>query len=171
MATIVKINTNITARPYGYIQDINASYWDPLTGVNLNYGNQSSSDISGFSNAQLINIANAVSHGVLILVSGSLPAATEAFSTYSNFASGGLAGGAGWTGISGVAAASQLQPLNMSQVGQLTGSVEYGEMASYSFVSSSATASGVIDPETYPISGGTPGVGDHVIDIESYPQS
>lgn len=109
MATIVSLNTRIVSAELGCIQTDNASYWDPLTKTNLHRGNPTSGDLSGFTNTQLANIANAVKAGTLTLVSGSLPAATDTFKTYSNFASAGVAGGPGWTGITGRAAASPLE--------------------------------------------------------------
>jgi len=109
MSLIVQINTAISNKRLGAIVNPNASYWDPLTGTNLNKGNPTSADLSSFSNIQLANIANAVADGTLTLVSGSLPAATDTFSSYSLFASAGVAGGPGWTGITGVAAADALE--------------------------------------------------------------
>jgi hypothetical protein len=110
VALIVKLNTRIVSAELGCIQDDSANYWDPLTGVNLNRGNLTSGDLTSFSNAALVNIANAVKSGRLTLVSGSLPAATDTFKAYSNFASAGQPGGAGWTGITGVSAAMGAVP-------------------------------------------------------------
>jgi N-methylhydantoinase B/oxoprolinase/acetone carboxylase alpha subunit len=105
VALVVKLNTRILSPVLGVIQDDGASYWDAVTGVNLNRVNNISADLSGFSSGQLVNIANAVKSGRLTLVSGSLPSATDTFKAYSNFASAGAPGGPGWTGITGVSAA------------------------------------------------------------------
>lgn len=110
MAVKVTLNTHIVSKELGCIQADNLSYWDPITKTNLTRGNPTSGDLTGFSSANLVNIANSVKAGVLSVTTGVLNAtATDVFSTYSLYASAGSAGAPGWFGITGVAAASPFE--------------------------------------------------------------
>jgi hypothetical protein len=91
MALTVTLNQRISSKILGTINQ-NYGFYDPLTGVNLNKGNPTSADLSGFSQAQLVNICNAVYMGTLSVSSGAASALgvhTAAFSTYSLYATAG----------------------------------------------------------------------------------
>lgn len=120
MALIVSLNQRLVSAQAGAVSSPNNSYWDPVTKTNLNRSNPTSADLTAFSSSQLANISNAVAFGTLTLVSGVLPAATQAFSMYGSqtlnapTGTGVLAasGGAGLDyhyGITGVAASDALQ--------------------------------------------------------------
>jgi hypothetical protein len=109
---IVQLNLNPSSQKLGTSHG-NYSFYDPLTGVNLNKSVQVSSDLSGFSAPQLHNIANAVFIGTLTCTSGAseLPAPTASFLKYGLYMHPGasptqaLKG----NGITGVAAADSLE--------------------------------------------------------------
>lgn len=102
MATVVTLNTRVTSHIVGTFNDPNISFYDPVTGVNLTKNNPTSGDISSFSSLQLANVAHAVRCGILTLVSGSLPADSNTYATYSLYATAGSIAvpGRGITGVS-----------------------------------------------------------------------
>jgi hypothetical protein len=112
--------TRISSRVAGTINDAGLSFWDPVTGTNLNPSNPTSGDLTSFTNSQLTNIANAIKAGVVTVTTGAFPSGASAlahkYAMYATFASAGSAGttflnGSGGTGpwskygITGVAAA------------------------------------------------------------------
>ena len=81
MALNVQLNTRISTAILG-TSNSNFSYYDPVTGVNLNKGNPISGDLSNFAPAQLVNIANAIYYGTISVVPASSAQAATAMPTH-----------------------------------------------------------------------------------------
>ncbi len=91
MALKVSLNVRVQSPILGTMTE-NYGFYDPLTGVNLNKGNLVSGDLSGFSQAQLVNIANAVYMGTLSMSVGAASALgthSQSYSTYSLYVTAG----------------------------------------------------------------------------------
>ena len=71
MALIVKLNPT-DKQELGIFE-----YYDSLSGLTLLQSTPQSSDLSGFTAAQLVNVYQAVKEGRLILVSGTFPAGAQ----------------------------------------------------------------------------------------------
>jgi hypothetical protein len=82
MALNVQLNLRVSSTILGTINS-NYSYFDPLTGTNLTKNSLISGDLSAFSQAQLVNIANAVYAGTLSVVPASTAQAATAFPAHS----------------------------------------------------------------------------------------